>query len=37
MEEEKKLNDILKQVDIQNDYEVEALDNYFYSNYIVEY
>lgn len=38
MENIKSINDILKQVDTQNDYnEVETLENYFYSNYIVEY
>lgn len=38
MEEVKNINDLLKQIDTQNDYnEVEALENYFYSNYIVEY
>lgn len=38
MENIKSINDILKQVDTQNDYnESEALDNYFYNNYIVEY
>ena len=38
MKETKKLNDIIKQIDTKNDYnEAEALENYFYSNYIVEY
>ena len=38
MEDTKNINDILKQIDTQNDYnESEILDNYFYSNYIVEY
>ena len=38
MEETRNINDILKQIDTQNDYnESEALDNYFYNNYIVEY
>ena len=36
--EEKNINDILKQIDTENAYnEVETLENYFYSNYIVEY
>lgn len=38
MEETRNINDILKQVDTQNDYnESEVLEDYFYSNYIVEY
>lgn len=38
MEETKNLNDILKQVDTQNDYnKSDTLDNYYYSNYIIEY
>ena len=38
MKETKKLNDIIKQIDTKNDYnEAETLENYFYSNYIVEY
>ena len=38
MEDTKNINDILKQIDTQNDYnENEILDNYFYSNYIIEY
>lgn len=38
MEDTKNINDILKQVDTQNDYnESEVLEDYFYSNYIVEY
>jgi hypothetical protein len=36
--EEKNINDILKQIDTENAYnEAETLENYFYSNYIVEY
>lgn len=36
--EEKNINDILKQIDTENVYnEAETLENYFYSNYIVEY
>ena len=38
MEETKNINDILKQIDTENAYnEAETLENYFYSNYIVEY
>ena len=38
MEETKNLNDIIKQIDTENDYNTtETLENYFYSNYIVEY
>lgn len=38
MEETRNINDLLKQIDTQNDYnESEALEDYFYSNYIVEY
>lgn len=38
MEETRNIGDLLKQIDTQNDYnEAEALENYFYSNYIVEY
>lgn len=38
MKETKSLNDIIKKIDTYNDYnEVEALENYFYSNYITEY
>ena len=38
VEETKNINDILKQIDTENAYnEVETLENYFYSNYIVEY
>lgn len=38
MEEVKNINALLKQIDTKNDYnEAETLENYFYSNYIVEY
>ena len=38
MEETKNISDLLKQIDTQNDYnEAETQENYFYSNYIVEY
>ena len=38
MKETKSLNDIIKKIDTYNDFnESEALENYFYSNYIVEY
>lgn len=38
MKEVENLNDIIKKIDTYNDYnEAETLENYFYSNYIVEY
>lgn len=38
MEETRNISDLLKQIDTKNDYnEAETLENYFYSNYIVEY
>lgn len=38
MENNKNLNELLKQVDTQNDYnEVEVLENYYYSSCINEY
>ena len=38
MKETKSLNDIIKKIDTYNDFnENEALENYFYSNYIIEY
>lgn len=38
MEDTRKLNEILKEVDIVNDYnELETLNSYYYSNYIINY